>query len=92
LIGPVNILSEDKQTYLEAGKYKILCLGGWGVEVNDFSINFKDVNGTDIFSSRKTRWRVQSYAFNKRAIRIGTVEVLKSGIIYWSSYILIRFE
>ncbi|PHQ28622.1 hypothetical protein CJ305_14020 [Leeuwenhoekiella nanhaiensis] len=79
MIGPVNILSKDRQIYLEAGKYKILCLGGWGVELNEFEIKLKEIEGAGVLNSRKAKWPVQSYVLNKRAKRIGTVEVLKSG-------------
>ena len=79
MIGPLNILSKDRQIYLEAGKYKILCLGGWGVELNEFEIKLKEMEGTGVFNFTKAKWPVQSYVLNKRAKRIGTVEVLKSG-------------
>ena len=74
----ININSTDVQIDLEKGKYRIDILGGWGVTLENFSIAIKDTETQHVINCEKTIWKVQSFAFRKRAKRIFVVQVPRS--------------
>ncbi|WP_298423963.1 hypothetical protein [uncultured Kordia sp.] len=77
--GPFNIHKKNQKIYLTTGIYNIKVLGGWSVEMNDFSLVFKKEDNGMIVESKKTMWRVQSYDFKKIAKRIMVLDILYSG-------------
>jgi hypothetical protein len=77
---PINILDKKQQLELPVGSYSLKVLGGWKVITNNFSIIFRDVNGETLIKPKETFWKVQSFAFGKRAKKIATVDIPKRGI------------
>lgn len=75
----ININSHGEEIELEALKYKIYILGGWGVNLGKFSISFKKVATEEIFKCEKAYWPIQTYAFEKKARRIFVMNVQEAG-------------
>jgi len=76
----INIHSTEQEINLEIGKHKVDVLGGWGVDLGQFSISFiHSVTGQKV-NCKKTIWPIQSFAFDKRANRIFIANILESGI------------
>jgi hypothetical protein len=83
----INIHNNGHEIDLKAGKYKIDVLGGWGVKLGQFSISFKNSVTGQIVDCERSFWPVQSFAFGKRAKRILTTRIVKSGtykIEFWN--------
>jgi hypothetical protein len=75
----INIHTGSQKIDLRIGQHKIDILGGWGVALGEFSISLEhDVSG-QVVNCEKSFWPVQSYAFGKRARRIFTADVSKTG-------------
>lgn len=63
---------------MEARRYRIYILGGWGISLGDFSITLKQ-KGTDrIIKCKKAFWPVQAFAYGKRARRILILDIKES--------------
>jgi hypothetical protein len=54
-------------------------LGGWGVKLGQFSISFKNNQSGQPINCKRSFLTVQSLAFDKRAKRIFSVDVLERG-------------
>jgi hypothetical protein len=76
---PINIHSENYKIELPAGIYSVKVLGGWGVEVGNFSFDLKNLDNGEVIRPKGTRWRVQSFAFKKRAKKIFILDIGKRG-------------
>ncbi len=76
---PININNKEEEIELKAQKYRIYLLGGFGVNIGQFSINFKHKETGVITKCKKCVWPVQTYAFGKRAKRIFIVEIQTEG-------------
>ena len=76
---PINIYSSNTKIELPVGIYSVKVLGGWGVEVGNFSFDLKNIDNGEIIKPRGTQWRVQSFAFKKRAKKIFTLDIGKRG-------------
>ena len=80
----INIHSKDAEIDLHTVnantvEYKIELLGGWSVDLGQFSISFKHKQSGTIVMCKDALWPVQSYAFHKRAKRILIVEIKEAG-------------
>jgi hypothetical protein len=75
----LNIYSQGKQLELDAGKYKIDVLGGWGVKLGEFSIAFKHDQSQHVVECQKAFWPVQTYKFGRKARRIFIAEIPEAG-------------
>lgn len=76
----VNIYNNGQPIDLDAGKYKIDALGGWGVDLGKFAISFKHRQSGEIVNCERPFWPVQSFAFDKRAKRIFMADIVNPGI------------
>jgi hypothetical protein len=76
---PININSEKEEIYLKASRYRIYALGGFGVNLGQFSIFLKHKETGEIVKCKKAFWPVQAYAFGKRAKRILIADIPQKG-------------
>lgn len=76
---PININSKGEIVDLKAAKYKIYSLGGFGVNLNQFSISLKHTETSESIKCKQAFWPVQAFAFGKRAKRILIVDIPKEG-------------
>ncbi|UZO80698.1 hypothetical protein NBT05_17365 [Aquimarina sp. ERC-38] len=79
MTSPINIHSLHTEIELSYGIYSVKVLGGLGVKVGNFSFDLRNVDNSEIIKPKKTRWRVQSFAFKKRAKKIFTLDVENRG-------------
>jgi len=75
---PINILDKKLQLELPVGIYSLKVLGGWKVIPNRFSVILREVNGDIVIQPKEIFWKIQSFAFGKRAKRIASIEIPKS--------------
>ncbi|WP_147767639.1 hypothetical protein [Seonamhaeicola maritimus] len=76
---PININSTEEIVDLKASRYRIYSLGGFGVNLNQFSISLKNIATDESIKCKKAFWPVQAYAFGKRAKRILIVDIPEEG-------------
>lgn len=76
---PININSEKEIIDLNASRYRIYALGGFGVNLGRFSMSLKNIETNEIVKCEKAFWPVQAHAFGKRAKRILIVDIPKEG-------------
>ena len=76
---PININNVREEIYLKACRYRIYVLGGFWVNLGQFSISFKHKETSEITKCKKAFWPVQAYAFGRRAKRIFIVDIPKEG-------------
>ena len=74
---PINISDKNQQLELSVGIYSLKVLGGWKVITNNFSLILREKNGETIIKPKETFWRIQSFAFGKRAKKIASVDIPK---------------
>ncbi|TRZ45130.1 hypothetical protein [Robertkochia solimangrovi] len=67
---------------LPVGIYSLKVLGGWKVITNNFSLILREVNGETIIKPKETFWRIQFFAFGKRAKKIASVDIMEG--LNWS--------
>lgn len=75
----VNITSKGKTISLEARRYRIYILGGWGINLGDFSISLEQKETNRIIKCERAFWPVQAFAHGKRARRIFVLDIKESG-------------
>ena len=76
---PININSTEEIIDLKASRYRIYSLGGFGVNLNQFSISLKNIATDESIKCKTACWPVQAYAFGKRAKRILIVDIPEEG-------------
>lgn len=76
---PININSKGEIVDLKASRYRIYLLGGFGVNLNRFSISLKHTETSESIKCKQAFWPVQAFAFGKRATRILIVDIPKEG-------------
>ena len=74
---PINILDNKKQIELSVGIYSLKILGGWKVITNIFYIILREIGGDTEIKSKGTFWRIQSFAYGKRAKKIASIDIPK---------------
>ena len=77
---PINILDKNQQIDLPVGIYSLKVLGGWKVITNNFSVILREVNGETEIQPKETFWKIQSFAFSKRAKKIASIDIPKRAI------------
>jgi len=77
---PINILGKKQQLELPVGIYSLKVLGCWKVITNYFSVILREINGETVIRPKKTFWRIQSFAFGKRAKKNASVDIPKRAI------------
>ncbi len=75
----INITSKGKKVSLEACRYRIYILGGWGISLGDFSITLELTNTNRRIKCKRAFWPVQAFAYGKRARRIFILDVQEPG-------------
>lgn len=75
----ISIHASGQEIHLKAGKYEIDVLGGWGVQLGQFSIAFRNGQSEQVVNCERSFWPVRSFAFDKRARRIFTVDIPDDG-------------
>lgn len=75
----ININNKQEEIELKARRYRIYVLGGFFVNLGEFSISFKHKETNEITECQKAFWPVQTYAFGKKAKRIFIVDIPKEG-------------
>ena len=75
----INIRNSGQEVDLEIGKYKIDVLGGWGVNLGQFSISFIHKKSGQIINCKRSSLQIQTLEFGKRAKRIFSVEIVERG-------------
>jgi len=76
---PININKQGEEIELKSRRYGIYVLGGWGVNLGEFSISFKQIGTKEIATCQRAFWPVQAFAFGKRAKRILIVDIPEAG-------------
>ncbi len=76
---PININAQGEEIELKARRYGIYVLGGWGVNLGEFSISFRHIGSNEIVTCKRAFWPVQAYAFGKRAKRIFVADIPDEG-------------
>lgn len=76
----VNIHTPNTRLKLLAGDYMIDVFGGFGVTLGQFTIGFRYLESGEVFTSKRSKWPIQGYAFGKRTKRILTVALNYSGL------------
>ena len=74
---PINILENNKQIELSVGIYNLKVLGGWKVITNNCSVILREVGGETEIKSKDTFWKIQSFAYGKRAKKIASIDIPK---------------
>lgn len=102
MTSPINIHNSGQTIHLLTGIYSINVLGGWGVEVGNFTFLLRNAKTNEIIEPKGTIWRVQSWEFNKRAKKIMSIDIPRQGEyiiefknqnslkVRWSSLFLIQ--
>ena len=70
-------MGKNQQMELPVGVYSLKVLGGWKVITNNFSVILREVNGGTVIKSKETFWKIQSFAFGKRAKKIASIDIPK---------------
>ncbi|WP_445710060.1 hypothetical protein [Flavobacterium sp.] len=88
---PISILQNEVELFFKARRYRVYVLGGFGVEIGDFSIVLKNKETNQQIACKKASWPVQTYEFNKRAKRVFIIDVPKEGnyeVVFLNPYSL----
>ncbi|MEM1326877.1 MAG: hypothetical protein AAGI23_13030 [Bacteroidota bacterium] len=72
---PININSKEEEIILADKRYRIYALGGWGIDVGNFSVLFKEQETNEIIKCKKATYPVQAILHGKRAKRILIVDI-----------------
>ena len=75
----INIYNSGQEIDLQIRKYKIDVLGGWRVELGQFSISLVHNQSGRTVNCERSFWPVQSFAFDKRAKRIFIANIIEAG-------------
>ena len=75
----INIHNTGQKIDFKIGKYRIDVLGGWGVELGQFSISFRHEQSGQTVNCKRSLWPVQTLVLDKRAKRIFTVDIVEGG-------------
>lgn len=77
----INIHTEDERLDLDARTYWINVLGGWGVNVGDFSILLTNIETREQVKCRRAFWAFQFYSFefDERAKVLFTIRIPTPG-------------
>lgn len=73
----ININSSKVELDLNAVKYSIYVLGGWGVKCGRFAIEFRNVKSNESVWTQRPFLGLQTYINHKRAKKIFTIEISK---------------
>lgn len=76
---PININSKKEVIALEATRYRIYTLGGFGVNLGQFTISFKHLETGELIKCKRAFWPVQAFAYGKRAKRVFIVDIPNKG-------------
>jgi hypothetical protein len=74
----ISIHSKDKTIYLPVGIYSVRVLGGWRVNIGDFSIKLTNLKTGKETLVKETFWKVQSFELNQRAKKVFTLDIQES--------------
>ena len=74
---PIYILDNNRQIELPVGIYSLKVLGGWKVITNNFSVILREVGGETEIKTKDTFWRIQSFAYGKRAKKTASIDIPK---------------
>ena len=72
---PINIHNIGTEIDLIAKDYRVYVLSGWGVDLGNFSIVFKDKETGEQIQSRKAIYPVQAFWNGKRIKKIFTIKI-----------------
>ncbi len=61
------------------GVYSVYIVGGWSVNLGQFSLRLIEINGAEIIKTKKVNLRIQSYFKNKRTKKVFSYVIYKSG-------------
>jgi hypothetical protein len=75
----INIHSRGQEINLTSGKYNVDILGGWGIDLGQFAGMLINRQSAEVITCKRTFWRVQSFAFKKRAKRIFSIDISQDG-------------
>lgn len=76
---PISIHKSNQTVQLSMGTYSVKVLGGWGVKVGNFTFELRNLKNNRIIQPKGTQWRIQSFAFKKRAKKIFSVDIPEKG-------------
>ena len=71
----IILTNELKAVQLENKKYSVYVIGGWSVDLGEFSLAFKDIRSQKIATCSKVKIPLQTYYNGCRAKRILTVKI-----------------
>ena len=76
----IKIHNSGQEIDLEIGKYNIDVLGGWGVQLGQFSVSFRHKQSGQTIACKRSLWPVQTLSFDRRAKRVFRVDIVEKGI------------
>ena len=76
----VNITNPEDKLLLKAGRYHVLLVGGWKIELGSFSFSVKNTRTGTIYTPDVAFVKVQAFVAGKKSKRIFTLEVPDNGI------------
>jgi hypothetical protein len=76
---PINIHEKGKCLYFEKGIYEVFFLGGFSVELNEFSLLLKHLMTNKFIECKNVNWPLQTYNYGKRAKKKLKIEIENSG-------------
>ncbi len=79
LIKPININRKGEVVGLQSKRYWVYLLGGWGINIGGFMLRLKNVANGETVECKKAFFRVQAYAYNRRAKRIFKFDIKQPG-------------
>jgi len=74
-----NIHTTGQEIDLDAGKHKVDMLDGWGVDIGEFNILFRNTRTGLTISCKEILLPIQLYALDKRARRIFQFHIVDPG-------------
>lgn len=76
----ININTIGEQISLSKGQYTIDIIGGWGIKLNDFSIQFQNIKTEEFCTATRSSWPIQSYWHERRCKRISNIYINEEGL------------
>jgi len=58
---PINIHSIGESLYLIKGRYRVFMIGGWGIEIGEFSISIRHSKTEALNKVKRAFWRTQTF-------------------------------
>ncbi|WP_274474580.1 hypothetical protein [Mangrovimonas aestuarii] len=79
MISPIRIVDSGAEVELYTGIFSVYVLGGWDIDMGDFTFSLTNTKSGRVIKPKVTRWKVQSYEFGEKAKKIMVLDIPESG-------------